>query len=107
MTDDEYFQIKLDEMTNREKAMLVAKKIRYEFPYSPDGALLFGVIYQALFDASSPVSIGRVSAINGSYNDRESAREYLQGYMGHAEICGIDSSRIRIIIKKIGMDISL
>lgn len=84
-------------MTKQKKASLIARKIRSEFPDTPEANLMFAIIYQALKDAAS------VDAAHLTYAERESAIDYLQGDIPHAAICGVDSDYIKKVIKHVGL----
>ena len=70
----------------------VSKKIRPEFPKTPEGWLMWAVIDRALRDSySNDRHIRRDTAI---------AKQYLRGDMPHAEVCGVSSAWIRRVIRR-------
>ncbi len=79
---------------NVKTAKLVIKKIKPQFPDTPEGNLMFAVVSQAIRDVASPTSTITIS-------DQSSALRYLDSDMPHAAICGVQASWIRSIIKKI------
>ena len=68
------------------------KKIRHQFPKSPEGMLMFAVIATAIRDASGKTGIGSKQAIS-----------FLSGDMPQAELCGVNSEWITEILIKMGL----
>ena len=65
----------------------VSKKIRPEFPTTPEGKLMFAVVDRALRDAYG-------------CEGRMTGKVYLAGPMPHAEICGVSAAWIRRVIER-------
>ena len=76
-------------MTNKQKTNAIIRKIKYQFPSTPEGALFFSIIELAINDLSD----------NEIYN-RESAINYINNDLSHAEACGISKAWIRELFKK-------
>lgn len=81
-------------LSDREKALVVIRKIKPQFPSSQEGQLMLAVIEQALKDLVSKKC--EISA-------RASAETYLTGYMAHAEVCGVDSGWITFVARRAGL----
>ena len=79
-------------MKNREKYAAVCRKIKFQFPTSAEGKLMFAIVESAIKDLK--YSTYRTSAVN-----------YLRGGIEHAEIAGVDSKWIRYQLKQIGEDL--
>ena len=91
---------------------VIGLRIRPQFINTHHGALMFGVIMQAVHDLLAPPPVkprrwtkyGRTqheNAVSIWEMDRTSARMYLAGEMIHAEQAGADSAWIKESIDKI------
>ncbi len=78
-------------MEIRKKAKDVEKEIRYQFNRSPEGALMFEVVAQAIRERF------------GSLHHWRDAKQYLQGTMYHAQLAGVDPEWVRHKIKQEGL----
>lgn len=85
-------------ISDTQKAKLIAIKIRPEFGNSQEGKLMFAVVNQAIIDFTS-------ESKDMKKIDKDSARNYLLGNMPHAFLCSVDPSYIRRVIKKVGIEL--
>tara|TARA_R110000822_G_scaffold10325_5_gene39174 strand:+ start:781 stop:1068 length:288 start_codon:yes stop_codon:yes gene_type:complete len=69
--------------------------IRRQFPQIPEGLLMSAVIEQAVADLKA--------AGDDAYELRKEAAEYLSGYMEPAEMCGVSSDWIRMLVRQSGL----
>ncbi len=67
----------------------ICKKIKYQFPDSPEGKLMFGIVQSAIHDLMTA-------------NHRRSAILYLTSDIPHAEIAGVNAKWIRDQLRKVG-----
>lgn len=74
-------------------AMAVAKKIRNQFPATPEGRLAFAVVHKAIEDLFHP-------------KHRIGASRFLRGSMGWAEIAGVDPEWVRLQLRRAGVSIN-
>lgn len=66
--------------------------------------LMYSVVERAILDASGDIYKAQDS-VTKSYNEaKESARDYLNNDLIHAEICGIDPEWIRRVLTKCGLE---
>lgn len=80
-----------------EKLLLVKRRIKFVFPKTPEGKLMFSVVMACIEDAFLPKTYER--------NAREISRaqRYIKGNMYHAEIAGVDSEWIRRVLNEEGL----
>lgn len=84
---------------DHEKAKLVSRKIKYQFPTdTPEGKLMFSVVEKAILDSVKTVPKTGLPTINAN-----TAITYLRSDMPHAEACGVDADWVRKIINSIGI----
>jgi len=83
--------------TENKKAHLIIRRIASQFPDSFHGRLMLGIVGRALLD----------SIENGLDYEAHNARDYINGTMHHAELCGVDSEWIRRVVRKIGLNYSI
>lgn len=74
-------------------AMAVAKKIRHQFPTTPEGRLAFAVVSKAIEDLSSR-------------RNRVDASRFLRGDMGWAQLAGVDPDWVRLQLRRAGISIT-
>lgn len=84
-------------ITDDQKARLVVRRIKHQFPARPNGQLYLAVVDQAIRDIASNTVIPSV---------RFSALRYINEEMMHAEVCGVDSEWIRNSIIKAELSIN-
>jgi len=70
------------------------KKIRTQFGDTPEHKLMFAIVEQAIKDLSSK-----------SIEVSRSAERHIKNEIPHAELCGVDSEWIRLVLKKCGTDL--
>jgi len=81
-------------MTNKHKMLAVSYKIKKQFPRTREGALFHAIIERALLDLVSDFI---------ELNEKESAIEYVNSEMYHADACDIESGWIRRLINEVGL----
>lgn len=88
--------IDLTKIPKKEKAKLLAKKIKHLFPATPEGMLYFAIVERALMDAVAGSTKIEKAA-------QPEARRYIKNDLIHADICGVEPSYIQKLIKQIGL----
>lgn len=80
--------------TKAEILRSLCRRIRYQFPRTPEGALMSGIVERAVLD------LGESGAEPGcdGMDVREHALRYLASDMPHAQIAGVDPAWIRKVI---------
>ena len=76
-------------ITNKQKVSAIIRKIKPQFPTSPEGKMFFSVVELALKDLCD----------NSDYN-RATARSYINNDLSHAEACGVSRVWIRELFAK-------
>ncbi len=79
---------------------LAARKLRPQFPDSNEGRFMLSIIESAIKDAVKS---------NRYVKDNQhgiTAKSYLRGEILHAEICGVSPDWIRMILKKLNINLT-
>lgn len=112
----------LDNISTRQKGILVGKRIKPQFPESAEGLLMFAIVDQAISDLFAaevevPDIIGdetekrlkEIKSLTTQSNNRERERSlaanFLRGDIYPAVLCGVEADWIRSSIKKVGCDL--
>lgn len=87
-------------MSQSKIAKVVAKKIGYQFPDTPEGKLMFAILDLAIRDFAMTVRRNRVDHDEAI---KISAYRYLKGDMEHCQRVGIDPAWVRRVINESGL----
>ena len=90
------------ELKNTRKVAVAVRKIKPQFPVSPEGKLFFKIVEAAIKDAF-PNSDKKMRC--GDIVNIDCARLYLHGNLPHAEACGVSSAWIRLVLRKVGLQL--
>lgn len=91
--------------STRERAAVALKVIRTQFPETPEGALMFAVIAQAVEDATAKPQPNAQNHDRRNFQARRlDAVEYLTGNIPHAHVAGVNPRWIHRIFKRYQLD---
>lgn len=89
----------------KERAATALKVIYAQFPKTPEGALMFAVIAQAVEDAiARPQLTARDYELRNFQARRQDTAKYLIGNIPHAHAVGVDHRWIHRIFKRYQLD---
>ncbi len=94
--------------STKERAAVALKVIRTQFPETPEGALMFAVIAQAVEDATAKPQPKAQNHEQRNFQVRRlDAVEYLTGNLLHAQAAGVDPRWIQRIFKRYQLDFAV
>ena len=83
------------------KARAVSKKIKFQFPETPEGRLMFAIVDCAITDSIRDVKT------QTDKTERDAAIAYLSQTIPHCEISGVNSEWVHRIINYAGLGFTI
>lgn len=93
--------IKLENLTELQRARVACRKILTQFPGFPEGRLMGAIVCGAVIDL--------VRTSDNQYEHktlRRRAMAYIAGPMKHAELAGVEPAWIRTVLTQLNVDFS-
>ncbi len=94
-------------MKDIDKAKTIARKVKCQFPESPEGRLMFSIFECAMLDAYRPINEKETPQAQAENEMiRRSGLKYLSEDMPHCELAGVSSEWIRRLIHESGLPVN-